>query len=253
MQLKDKNAIVTGGANGIGRAIGFRLAREGANVVVADIDSKQADKVVDEIKALGRKAIAIKVDVTKMNEVKLMVDAVLKEFKRIDILINNAGGSGREKASLFYESTEDTWDYVLDLNLKGTFNCSRAVIGHMIQRSSGKIVNMSSRVGLVGGSMFVDYSAAKAGVIGFTRALAKEVAPYGVNVNAVAPGSTEAGGVLNLPRDKFDIHKLEQGSGLGRLAKPEEIAAMVVFLTTEDANFITGQVFPVCGLGNLGI
>jgi 3-oxoacyl-[acyl-carrier protein] reductase len=253
VKLKDKSAIVTGGANGIGQAIAFKLAQEGANVVVADIDSKNAEKVVDEIKTLGREAIAVNVDVTKMNEVQLMVKTILKEFGKIDILINNAGGAARGKVSLFCESTEDTWDYVLNLNLKGVFNCSRSVIGHMMQGRSGKIVNISSHFGLVGHPRFVDYSAAKAGVIGFTMALAKEVALYGINVNAVAPGPIETRMIREMPSDKFDIHQLIQLSGVGRLGKPEEIAAVVVFLTTEDANFITGQVFPVCGLGNLGM
>ena len=252
MKLKDKSAIVTGGANGIGQAIAFKLAHEGANVVVADIDSKQAEKVVGEIKTFGREALAINVNVTKMHEVKSLVKTVLKEYERIDILINNAGGSAREKVSLFHESKEDTWDHVLNLNLKGVFNCSRAVIEHMIERRSGKIVNISSYFGLVGYPRFVDYSAAKAGVIGFTMALAKEVALYGINVNAVAPGPIETRGVHAVAGDKDYIHKLEQLSGLDRLGKPEEIAAMVAFLTSEEANFITGQVFAVCGLGNLG-
>jgi 3-oxoacyl-[acyl-carrier protein] reductase len=253
MELKDRNAIVTGGANGIGQAIALRLAREGANVAVVDIDSKQTDKVVSEIKALGRKGIAITADVTKMSEVKLMTETVLEKLDKIDILINNAGGSARSKASLFCESTEKIWDYVINLNLKGVFNCSRAVIEHMMQKRNGKIVNISSCTGLVGGPMMVDYSAAKAGVIGFTTALAKEVARYGINVNAVAPGLIGTNALHTLRGDIFEFQKLEQRTGLGRVGKPEEIAAMVVFLTTEDADFITGQVFPVCGLENLGV
>jgi len=248
MILKDKIGIVTGGANGIGRAIALGLAKEGAGVVVADIDSEQANRVVDEIKALGCKGMAIRTDVTKFNEANSMAKTVLEEFKKIDILVNNAGGSAREKASLFCESTEDVWDYVFRINLKGTFNCTRAVIEHMMKRRYGKIINISSDTGLVGYSGFVDYSTAKAGIIGFTHALAKEVASYGINVNAVAPGPTATRAMLaSLPGDKF-----KQRTGLGRLAKPEEIAAMVVFLTSGDAEFISGQVFPVCGLSNLG-
>ena len=248
MKLKDKIGIVTGGANGIGRAIAMALAKEGASVVVADIDSDQANKVAEEIKALGCKAMAIRTDVTKFNEASSMAKAVLETFKKVDILVNNAGGSARERATLFCESTEEVWDYVFRTNLKSTFNCSRAIIEHMIQRRGGKIVNIASDTGLVGYAGFVDYSAAKAGIIGFTHALAKEVASYGINVNAVAPGPTATRVMLaSLPGDKF-----KQRIGLGRLGKPEEIAAMVVFLTTEDANFITGQVIPVCGLSNLG-
>lgn len=247
MKIKDKIAIVTGASHGIGRAIALGLAREGAHVVVADVDLREADKVVTEAKALGSRTIAIKVDVTKFNEAILMAKNVLDEFKRIDILINNAGGSARERSTLFHESTEDVWDYVLNLNLKGVFNCTRAVIEHMIGKRSGKIINISSSTGLVGAAGMVDYSAAKAGVIGFTRALAKEVAPYGINVNSVAPGPTATRGLSVHPSEK-----MVQLTGLGRLGKPEEIAAMVVFLSTDDANFITGQVFPVGGLRNLG-
>jgi 3-oxoacyl-[acyl-carrier protein] reductase len=250
--LSGRNAIVTGGAKGIGRAVARKLVQEGANVAVVDIDSRGSETLAGELKIGGKKAIAVKADVTKMNEVQSMTKQVLKEFGGVDILINNAGGSARDKTSLFCESIETTWDYVINLNLKSTLNCTRAVINHMIEMRFGKIVNMSSFVGIVGGRLWVDYCAAKAGVIGFTRALAKEVAPYGITVNAVAPGSTASGGVLDLDRSKFDMSKLEQWSGLGRIAKPEEIAAMVVYLTTEDADFITGQVFPVCGLANLG-
>jgi NAD(P)-dependent dehydrogenase (short-subunit alcohol dehydrogenase family) len=248
MKLKDKIGIVTGGANGIGRAIALGLAKEGAGVVVADIDSDQANKVADEIRASGCKAMAIRADVGDFTETSSMVKTVLKAFKKIDILVNNAGGSARERASLFCESTEEVWDYVFRTNLKSSFNCTRAIIEHMIERRNGKIVNIASDTGLVGYAGFVDYSAAKAGIIGFTHALAKEVASYGINVNAVAPGPTATRVMLS----KLSGDTFKQRIGLGRLAKPEEIAAMVVFLTTEDADFITGQVIPVCGLSNLG-
>src|SRR5512136_1692624 len=202
MKLKDKIGIVTGGANGIGRAIAMTLAKEGAGVIVADIDYDQANKVADEIKALGCEAMAIRTDVTKFNEASLMAKTVLEEFKKIDILVNNAGGSARERATLFCESTEEVWDYVFKTNLKATFNCTRAVIEHMIQRRGGKIVNIASDTGLVGYAGFVDYSTAKAGIIGFTHALAKEVASYGINVNAVAPGPTATRVMLaSLPGD----------------------------------------------------
>ena len=254
MQLQDRIAIVTGGANGIGRAIVNRLGREGASVVVADIDAKQARRVVAEANGLGYEAMFMKADVTRMAEVKQMARNVLKKFKRIDILVNNAGVLAKGKPSPFYEKTEDAWDYVINVNLKGMFNCTRAVIEHMIRRKSGKIVNISSTSGLVGFPGLVDYSASKAGVIGFTMALAKEVAPYGINVNAVAPGATETEMVKRLmsKMERREISNLKQLSGFGRLAKPEEIAAAVAFLTTKDADFITGQVLPVCGLRNIG-
>lgn len=247
MKLQDRVGVVTGAAHGIGRAIAIALAKEKATVIVADIDRNEALKVVEEIEALGAAAIAVKVDVTQSEEVKEMVNNIVNRFAKIDILVNNAGGSAREKSSLFYKSQEEVWDSVIERNLKSVFICTRAVIEHMMKRRSGKIVNISSCTGLVGYPGLVDYAASKAGVIGFTHALAQEVASYGINVNCVAPGPTETRAMDSLPSEKFG-----QLTGLGRLGKPEEIAAMVVFLTTDDANFIAGQVFPVCGLRNLG-
>jgi len=249
MKLKGRVAIVTGAAMGIGRAIALTLAKEGADVVVVDIDPKQANKVANEIKALGRKAIAMKADVTDSGEVKLMAKSTLDEFGKIDILVNNAGQGARERACLFCDSTEEAWDFVIGLNLKGVLNCCRAVIEHMIQRRSGKIVSIASRLGVVGGAGMADYSAAKAGVIGFSKALAKELASYGIYVNCVSPGPIETRQMnLNSPEQ---IEMLKQKTGLGRLGKPEEVAYMVAFLVSDEAKFITGQNFLVCGLTNL--
>jgi len=250
MKLKKKIALVTGAANGIGRAIALGFAREGADIVVADIESEQKDNVVNEIKALGCKALFVKADVSKSKEVNVMAETSLNEFGKIDILVNNAGGSARERHSLFCDSTEEVWDHVFAKNLKGVFNCSRAVINHMIERKTGKIINIASSSGLVGDYGLVDYSAAKAGIIGFTRALSKEVACHGITVNSVAPGPIETRGLGQLAPDM--VEHLAKLTGLGRVGMPEEIAAMVVFLATDDANFITGQTFPVCGLRNLG-
>ena len=232
---------------------GVSTGRENIAIPVADIDLEGAEKVVSQIRDLGCQAIAIQVDVTRMDEASRMAEKAVREFKTIDILVNNAGGSARGKASFFWEMEEETWNFVLALSLKSAFNCTRAIIEHMIRNRKGKILNMSSAAGLVGFPRWVDYSAAKAGVIGFTMALAKEVAPFGIQVNAVAPGPIATAGVLDLPRDKFDIEKLKQFSGLNRLGNPEEVAAMFIFLASEEADFITGQVFPVCGLGNLGV
>ena len=248
MKLQNMTAIVTGGSRGIGKAIALGLAHAGADVVIASRTLPDLQKVADEIEALGGRAIPIKVDVTKSREVNSMVQDVLSEFKKIDILVNNAGGSARERCSLFYESTEDVWDYVINLNLKGVFICTRAVIEHMIQMQSGKIINISSTRGLLGQAGRADYSATKGGVISFTRALAKEVVSYGINVNSVSPGAT-ATEAMQWVRDSDRIGQL---TGFNRPAKPEEIASMVVFLCTDGAAFITGQDFPVCGLENLG-
>jgi 3-oxoacyl-[acyl-carrier protein] reductase len=248
MRLNDRIAIVTGGANGIGRAIALGLAGEGADIAIADIDSERIDQVSEAISTMGRRTLAFRTDVTRIDAVNLMVDTVMKEFGKIDILVNNAGGSARERATLFCKSTPEVWDYVIALNLKSTFNCTRAVIDQMMRQRSGKIVNISSDTGLVGYAGFVDYSTVKAGIIGFTRALAKETASYGININAVAPGPTATRTMLvALPGDRF-----VQRTGMGRLGQPEEIASMVVYLTSKEADFITGQVFPVCGLSNIG-
>ncbi len=247
MGLGNRVAIVTGAAHGIGRAIALRLAKEGADVVVADIDLEHANEVVHEIEALGRRGIATKTDVSKSKDAKLMAKTALDKFGKIDILINNAGGSARERGSLFCETTEEVWDYVIGINLKGALNCSRAVINHMIERRSGKIVSTASGAGVTGAAGLVDYSAAKASIIGFTRALAKEVASYGINVNCIDPGSTAR-------RDKPSerIEKGKQRSGWGRLNTPQEVAAIVAFLVSDDAHVITGQYISGGGLHDLG-
>ncbi len=249
MMLNAKTAIVTGAAMGIGKAIAIDLAREGADVVVTDLNLEEAKKVADEIKAIGRKALAIKTDVTKSAEVNQMVKNVLDTFGKIDILVNNAGQGARERASLFKDSSEEVWDFVIGVNLMGVLNCCRAVCDHMIQRHSGKIINIASFDGVVGDPGMADYSGAKAGVIGFTMAFAKEVAQNGIYVNCVSPGPIETRAVKFMSTER--IESLKKMTGLGRFGKPEEIAYMVSFLASEKANFITGQNFLVCGLANL--
>lgn len=252
MKLKEKIAIVTGGGAGIGRAIALRLAQEGANIVLADIDVERANKVVDEIKALGRNTIPIKVDVTKSKETNLMCKVAIDEWGRIDILVNNAGGAARgEMRTYFHESKEETWDFILGVNLKGVLNCCRAVIGHMIERRVGKIVNIGSVSGMIGSAQVAaDYSAAKGGVIAFTKSLAKEVGCYGINVNCVSPGPIATEHFLTHPKEI--IEQLKKTTYLGRLGKPEDIANMVAFLVSDEASFITGQNFAVCGGRSLG-
>jgi NAD(P)-dependent dehydrogenase (short-subunit alcohol dehydrogenase family) len=202
---------------------------------------------VELIESNGGKGLAVPGDVTKADQVKRAVDETLRRFGKIDILVNNAGGSAREKQTLFHESTEETWDYVLSLNIKSTFHCTRAVINHMMERRSGKIVNIGSTAGMIGEPEAVDYSAAKAAVIGFTKALAKEVAPYGIYVNCVSPGEVQSG--FMGAATSGDSLRL---TGIGRIGKPEEIAAMVAFLVSDEAAFITGQNYAVCGLWNIG-
>ncbi len=245
MELEGKVAIVTGAAMGIGRACALQLAKEGADIVLADIELQEANRVADEIKVIGRRALAIKTDVTKSTEVNQMVKKALEAFGKIDILVSNAGQGARERASLFCDSSEEVRDFVITLNFKGMLNCCRAVINHMIERRTGKIVSISSRLGVIGGKGLADYTSAKAAIIGFSKALAKEVAPHNVYVNTVAPGPIETRDMdFQTPQQ---IEMLKKGSGLGRYGKPEDIAYMVAFLVSDKANFITGQNFIVAG------
>jgi 3-oxoacyl-[acyl-carrier protein] reductase len=243
MNLINKKAIVTGASRGIGRSIAVALAQRGTDVAVnynRDIDGAKA--TAKEIMALGRKALIVKADVANSLEVNQMVDKVLEEFGRIDILVNNAGIF---EVALVHEMTDEQWDRTLNTNLKGVFNCCRAVVKHMIKQRSGKIVNISSidaHRGYYGGA---HYAASKAGIIAFTKSLAREVASYGICVNAVAPGEIETEMTreeLNKFRDEF----LKQ-IPLGRIGKPEDVAGVVVFLCSDEANYITGETINVNG------
>ncbi|MFC1969126.1 SDR family NAD(P)-dependent oxidoreductase [Chloroflexota bacterium] len=246
MKLENKIAVVTGAASGIGRGIALRLAQDGCKVVVMDVNMEKAASVVDEIQAMGRQAEAVKADVTRSQEANQMVRTVLEKFEGLDILVNNAGGHARERQSMFYDSTEEVWDHVIGINLKGTMICCRAVIEHMMEKKNGKIVNISSMAGVTGSHLGVaDYAAAKGGVIGFTKALAKEVGPYGINVNSIAPGIIATERVLAAPEETKE--QWRKSSFLNRLGEPEDIAATVSFLVSEDASFISGQNILVCG------
>jgi NAD(P)-dependent dehydrogenase (short-subunit alcohol dehydrogenase family) len=246
MSLIDKVAIVTGSACGIGRAIALGLAKEGASVVVTDINLEGAEAVTREIETLNSRSLAIKADMGQGQDVNQMVDAALRKFGKVDILVNNAGGVGSllQGRIYFRESNEENWDFIIGRNLKSVFNCTRAVINLMIEKRSGKIINIASGAGIVGEAKLSIYSAAKAGVIGFTKALAKEVGPFRVNVNSVSPGITRTPGTEEVLREEGDSGKRPV---LGRLGEPEDIANMVVFLASDKADYITGQNFVVCG------
>lgn len=245
MNIKDQVAIVTGGAIGIGRQTALRLAREGAKVVIADINIDGANKVAEEIKALGQEVIALKVDITSLDEANQMAKATLDKFGQIDILGNIAGGAIPGKIGPFSQSVKEVWDRIIGLNLYGTFTCTRAVINHMIERRSGKIVNIASVAGIVGQANTADYAAAKGGIIAFTKSLAKEVAQYGINVNCVSPAFTGTERVLSMP-EEF-LQKQIKMIHLGRYGKPEEIANVIVFLASDEAGFVTGANYVVDG------
>jgi NAD(P)-dependent dehydrogenase (short-subunit alcohol dehydrogenase family) len=251
MKLKDKVILVTGAGRGIGRSISIRLVHDGAIVMLNDIDLQAVRNVRKEIESFGGKVEDFVADVTKSPEVNAMVRKVLEKYQKIDGLVNNAGGSARDRNALFHESKEEVWDYVINLNLKSVFIVTRTVINHMIERKAGKIVNISSGVGITGQVKMADYSAVKAGVIGFTKALAREVGSYGINVNSVAPGLIFTEGVFSTLSEDF-LNSVKKEILLPQLGTPEDVANAVAFLCSEEAKYITGETLIVGGGGFMG-
>jgi len=243
VKLKDRVAIVTGGARGIGKAISLALIREGVKVALVDVDKAILEVAKNEIKKKRGEVIAIPCDITKSVEVKAMVGQVYKAFGRIDILVNNAGIIRRGTIETV---TEEDWDRVIEVNLKGTFNCCKAVVDFMRQQAYGKIVNVSSIAGKMGDiTSAPGYGSSKAGMDALTKTLARQLAPYGVNVNAVSPHAieTEMSAQWTEERRKEIIASIP----LGRLGKPEDVAEAVLFLASEEASFITGEILDVNG------
>jgi 3-oxoacyl-[acyl-carrier protein] reductase len=242
-QLEDRIAVVTGGAQGIGRAIAELFARRGAHLVIADINQEKAEATAQAIAAnTGRRVIAVKTNVIDSDSAQAMADRAIAEFGRIDILVNNAGTT---RDNLIVRISDADWDLVLGINLKGAFNCSKAVVRGMMKQRAGRIVNISSVSGLAGQAGQTNYSASKAGLIGFTKALAREVGSRGITVNAVAPGFVPTDLTSDiLAKMKDEAIKM---TPLGRLASVEDIAYAVGFLVSDEASFITGQVLSVDG------
>lgn len=243
--LKGKVAIIsgTGSQIGYGRGIMQVMAKEGCNIVSVDMDIEGAKKTAAEARKLGVKAIALKVDISKKAEVDEMVKATLAEFGKIDILVNNAGASTHPGP--FIEKTEAQIDADININLRGCINCCKAVLGHMISRKSGKIINISSNGAKTGGAGVAVYCAAKAGVMVFTKSLAAEVAKLGINVNSVAPGQGMTGFALQAPPEL--IKKFIEIIPNGRSTTPEDIGNMVAFLSSDVSGDIVGQTFSVDG------
>jgi 3-oxoacyl-[acyl-carrier protein] reductase len=242
LKLAGKVAMVTGGAQGIGKAVAFLLARNGADIVISDINLEKAEETAKELQALGRRTMAIKVDVANLDQVEKMIGAILEKFGQIDILVNNAGIT-RDK--LILRMTEEDWDAVLNINLKGTFNCTKAVVRHMSKQRSGKIVNIASVVGEMGNAGQANYAASKAGVIGFTKTIAREFAQRGINVNAIAPGYIETPMTDSLAEKVKE--ELKRLIPMERLGNPDDVAEAVLFLVSDASGYITGQVLNVNG------
>lgn len=243
MQLEGKIALVTGASRGIGKAVALMLAANGADVAVNFAGSTAAaEAVAAEIEKMGRRAMLVQGDVSKTETCAEMVDKVVKEFGRIDILVNNAGIT---RDTLLLRMKEEDWDAVLNTNLKGVFNCTKAAVKYMAKQRSGRIVNISSVVALMGNAGQANYAAAKAGIIGFTRSVAKEVAARGINVNAITPGFIKTDMTSVLPEKV--VAAMEASIPLARLGEPEDIAKAVLFLVSDNAAYITGQTLHVDG------
>ena len=235
-------AIITGGAQGIGRAIAFKLSAEGAHVVVADMNMEEAQKTAADIERKGGKATPVEVNVANHESVSRLVERSIGVVSRIDVLINNAGIT---RDNLLIRLGDEDWDSVLDVNLKGVFYCTRAVSKVMMKQRRGRIVNISSVVGLIGNPGQANYAASKAGILGLTKTTARELAPRGITVNAVAPGFIKTDMTASLPEKAQEAFL--SSIPLGRPGLPEEVAGAVAFLVSEDAAYITGQIINVDG------
>jgi len=241
-KLLNKNAIVTGSARGIGKAIAVKLAEEGANVVIVDVIQEEAEKTAREIEAMGRKSMAMKVDVTNYKEVEGLLNKVKEEMGGVDILVNNAGIT---RDNLILRMTPEDFDLVINVNLKGVFNGIKAAFPIMMKQRGGKIVNIASVIGLMGNVGQANYAASKGGVIALTKTAARELASRGVCVNAVAPGFIQTAMTDKL--SDIDKQKILTQVPMGRMGLPEDVAKAVLFLSSPDSDYITGQIITVDG------
>jgi NAD(P)-dependent dehydrogenase (short-subunit alcohol dehydrogenase family) len=246
MRLMDKKAIVTGAGQGIGRSIALKIAQEGANVVIAEMNPDTGAQTKRGVEDLGRKALFIPIDVANQREVQGMVAEVLRLWGRIDILVNNAGF---DRGATLLKVKEEDWDAVLGVHLKGTLNCIQAVASHMIENGYGKIVNISSVWGKTGALSEISYTTAKAGIIGLTKSVARELGRYQINVNVVLPGLILTPTIAKMA-EKYQ-NMIIQNTPLGRIGQTEEVANVVAFLVSDEASFMTGAAVEVSGGWNM--
>jgi len=244
-RLQGRRAVVTGAAMGLGRASAIALAEEGAELILFDREAEGLEETAAAVRSAGRPAHTRVLDLTVEAEIEAAFAEARARCGPIDVLLNNVGGSARERAREFWESSSDVWRDVIGLSLMPTLFCSRQVVPEMRARKQGKIVNIASDAPLVGDSRHCDYSAAKAGVIGFTRSLARELAPFAVNVNAICPGPMHTRAVDLLPREMME--RVAAAIPMQRYGRPEEVARAVVFLACSDSDYITGQSLLVDG------
>ncbi len=242
MRLKDRTAVVTGGARGIGKSIALLFAQEGADIVVCDVNIAEAQKTSSEIEALGRKSMALEMDVTNFAKVEEGINKILDKFGKVDILVNNAGIT---KDNLLLRMSDTEWDAVLGVNLKGAFNCTKAASKVMIKQRRGKIVNIASIIGIIGNPGQANYSASKAGIIALTKTAAKELASRNINVNAVAPGFIQTDMTAKLPEEVKK--KMLEAIPLAKLGTPEDVANVCLFLASDESSYITGQTITIDG------
>jgi 3-oxoacyl-[acyl-carrier protein] reductase len=242
MSLDKKVALVTGAGRGIGRAIAVMLAKEGADIVVNDMDSDSAEQTAQMIHSIGAKTLLSGANIVERSEVQMMFDSIKNQFNRLDILVNNAGIT---RDNLLIKMTEEEWDQVMAVNLKGVFNCTQLAAKMMTEQNAGKIVNVSSASGQMGNIGQVNYATSKAGIIGMTKTLAKELARFNINVNAIAPGFIDTPMTSQVP-DKVK-NRIKASIPLNRFGQPEDVAKAVKFLASQESDYITGQVIACNG------
>jgi len=244
MRLEGKVAVITGAGQGLGRAYALVFAKQGADIVVNDVNEENAKNVVKEVEEIGRKAIAVVVSVDTMENGEKLINTALDKFGKVDILVNNAGIT---RTAMLHKMTKEEWDQVISVNLTGVYNCLRAVAPHMMERKYGKIISVTSVAGIRGTMGQINYGAAKAGVIGLTKSAARELCKYGINVNAVAPGVIETAMTKVIRDNEKFSKKYLSDIPLGRFGTPEDVAKVAAFLASDDASYMTGQVLSVDG------